>query len=745
MRSAFLMTLLLCACGPKPGGRDAGPADSGPRDSGVPDAGRPDAGPPPCGPGETRCLIGCRNLRNDEENCGQCGIACNANEHCVNSLCRPECIGDVLDCGGPPGCVNPKTDNAHCGRCGNACTQTELCDAGSCWQVPGRAVCNGVITDTLNNPAHCGMCDVVCSAMQRCNKGLCCGMQELNCGGSCVVALTDRNNCGGCGRVCGSSQVCTNGVCLNCPAGFQQCGNACIDTRTDSRNCGGCFMACSAAQTCTNSMCTCPPVLSMCGTDCVDRFSSTAHCGACNSPCAPGQLCIAGSCTNACPAGLSFCAGRCVDTNGENRTCGGCNIACGPNQECDGGACVSCPPGPSADCDHDGYTVAQGDCCDSPGACGLQPELINPGAFEVTNNSLDDNCNGQVDLADVIDALPCDTGLVSNSMSPIDAAKALDICRTVDAGATGPDRTWGLISAEWQTVNGQPLAYINGKSIRAGFGTGWFPQRGARLLVISSGIAADATQMSPGPNGGPAIEQAEEQGSTSNMSIACPGGTCVNDWFTAANPPVKLANQLPESPVCSAGAALDPELANDSVMLVLRMRAPTNARAFTLSGAFFSVEYPEYVCSDYNDQLVALVTTPSPTWPQPNPPDKNLATFRDGLLRYPVGINVAAGAGIFEVCERPGTNVACDDMYVSSRSCTAGLTLLAGTGFEKPNMLECAQGGATRWLQVHGNVRPGEEVVLRLAIWDVGDGILDSTALLDAFRWELNSVTPGTD
>jgi len=738
MRAPLLVSvLLLCAC-PKPGRTDAGPLDSGRSDAGF-DAGVRDAGPPPCPPGETRCLIGCRNLRNDEEHCGSCGASCNANEHCVNSMCRPDCIGDVIDCGGPPICVNPKTNPENCGRCGNACTQTELCDGGNCWQVPGRALCNGVITDTLTDVTNCGMCGQSCMGSDRCQKGLCCATNQLNCSNTCVDALTDRNNCGGCSRICGSSQVCSNGVCLNCPAGHQQCNNACIDTRTDPQNCGACFSSCNNAQTCINSMCTCPAVLTTCGTDCVDRFNSVFHCGACNMPCAAGQLCVAGVCTNACPAGFTLCSGRCVDTTSSNAACGSCSTACGSGQECDGGSCVSCVAGPDSDCDHDGYTVAQGDCCDTAGGCAGLPDQVNPGAFEVLGNGVDENCNGLVDTADTLDVAPCDLALASNSTNPIDAAKALDICRTYDAG------TWGLISAEWQLTNGQALSFADGKSIRPGFGASWLPQRGTRLLVISSGLAADATQTSPGPNGGPMIEQSEEQGSVADMSVACPGGTCLQDWFSAANPPVKRANELPESPVCPAGAALDPELANDSVMLVLRIRAPTNARAFSLSGAFFSVEYPEYVCSDYNDQLVALVTTPTPTWPLPNPPDKNLATFRDGLVRYPVGINVAAGAGIFEVCERPGSNLACDDMYVSTRSCSAGLPLLNGTGFEKPNNFSCAQGGATRWLTVRGNVRPGEDVTLRLAIWDVGDPVLDSTALLDAFRWELNSVTPGTE
>ena len=152
-----------------------------------------------------------------------------------------------------------------------------------------------------------------------------------------------------------------------------------------------------------------------------------------------------------------------------------------------------------------------------------------------------------------------------------------------------------------------------------------------------------------------------------------------------------------------------------------------------------------FVCTEFNDQLVVLVGTPSPTWPQPNPPDLNLATYRQGPLRFPLGINVAAGASIFEACEAVGTNPSCDDSVVSPRSCSVGLGPLAGTGFERPFAGDCAQGAATRWLQVRGNVKPGEELMLRLALWDVGDDQFDSTALLDAFRWELNPVTPGTE
>jgi hypothetical protein len=77
------------------------------------------------------------------------------------------------------------------------------------------------------------------------------------------------------------------------------------------------------------------------------------------------------------------------------------------------------------------------------------------------------------------------------------------------------------------------------------------------------------------------------------------------------NGALKGAYQLPHAPGC--GAATADNTATDSVMVRLRLRAPTNAKAFSFNSYFFSAEYPEYVCSTYNDQLIALVDTPSGT------------------------------------------------------------------------------------------------------------------------------------
>ena len=82
------------------------------------------------------------------------------------------------------------------------------------------------------------------------------------------------------------------------------------------------------------------------------------------------------------------------------------------------------------------------DCCDKPGACGSEPEKVNPGAIEVVGNGVDDNCNGKTDLFDTLDTISCDANLMSDSMDPIDYAKAIGICRQTTANPPKAQRTW---------------------------------------------------------------------------------------------------------------------------------------------------------------------------------------------------------------------------------------------------------------------------------------------------------------
>ena len=180
-------------------------------------------------------------------------------------------------------------------------------------------------------------------------------------------------------------------------------------------------------------------------------------------------------------------------------------------------------------------------------------------------------------------------------------------------------------------------------------------------------------------------------------------------------------------------------------MLVLTIRAPTNARAFSFNSYFFSAEFPEYVCTPYNDQFIALVDTPNGT-PSPiaNPVDKNLMTLTQNNQKWPIAINIASGTSVFSVCDAASKSQQCQGQQVSSISCGLGATQLDGTGFEKPATDNCLVGGGTYWLTTAGNVIPGDTVQLRIAIWDVSDSIFASTALIDGFQWLTNATLPGT-
>ncbi|MBM4374857.1 MAG: choice-of-anchor L domain-containing protein [Deltaproteobacteria bacterium] len=655
-------------------------------------------------PGGTLCGDTCTNTAFDPQNCGACGKACADGELCSMGTCGLGCFGGTTKCG--DSCVDTNSSPLHCGECGKACGAGLLCAAGKC--------------------------------VLSCDEG---GGKECN--GLCADIQNDEKNCGDCGKVCGPTEVCDKGACvLECEAGLTKCDAGCVNLANDPNACGSCNKSCdlAAGQLCSQGLCTfgCLGGSTFCSGLCVDTLSDPKNCGGCdtkNAPkaCKAGEVCTAGMCQAACGGNLQKCGSSCFDFLTDKNHCGDCNTICKSAESCVQGKCVACDS-TKTDCDGDGWLVSEGDCCDKPGACGASPNLVNPGAVEVVGNGIDDNCNGKQDIFDTVDTTACDAVLSSNSSTAGDYAKALGICRTTTlAPALKKDKTWGLISAKLLRADGTTLPTTSTqRSIRSALGSVSPPTlEGQKAAVLSTGIASDLTQPSPGP----ASSNAFGTDLSSTVNIAnCASASCIKDWFTTANPPLKKANELPVAPNCGSGNAGMPSSAHDSVMLELVMRAPTNARAFSLNTYFMSQEFPDYVCSDFNDQFAVLIDTPKPTSPVPNPKDKNLLVFDDGNGLWPIGINIASGTGLFNVCDLAAAKAAKPD--VSNASCALGKAQLAGTN--------CATAGGTFWLTTKGNIVPGENVTLRIVIWDVGDNDLDSLALVDAFKWLLNSTVPGT-
>jgi hypothetical protein len=339
----------------------------------------------------------------------------------------------------------------------------------------------------------------------------------------------------------------------------------------------------------------------------------------------------------------------------------------------------------TVDVDGDGYAL-EDDCDDGN-------PLINPGAIEVPGDGVDNDCNGKIDevLAD------CDVGLALASADPTDFARSLGLCQTTLAGAKGKARTWGVISASLETSDGKGVPLSRQYGIQAAWGTNVVPRDGKSMVVLSSGVARTPGQPSyvPLPKG---------TNSSTNQNV----------------PPTGWPRNTKGCPISSQPYAFD------SVALKLVVRVPTNAKSFSYDFDFYTSEYVEYVCQAYNDSYVALLKTKSPLDP--------LAT---GNISYDEGgdpINV--NSGFFQSCFP-------DSWLGRSFTCPRGTAELDGTGFDgvPSSITNPAQNGATGWLRTKQAVVPGEEIELRLMIWNTGDHWLPSTVLVDDFKWSADPTT----
>ncbi len=352
------------------------------------------------------------------------------------------------------------------------------------------------------------------------------------------------------------------------------------------------------------------------------------------------------------------------------------------------------------DLDGDKFTPAQGDCEDG------SPD-INPGAIDYPGNDFDEDCDG-------VKAMPgdenCDTGLALDSTLAMDAAKAIGLCKT----ATADGKTWGVIEAKYVRADGTGMIE-DGKMVGLlpGFGAAAV-REGKSLLALSTGIAR-------------APDHADYTRDCDSFAMeTCIFGVCIPGAPEAQSAPAGFPKA---SKSCKDQMVGGPETpAYNGAALELKIRVPTNAKGFGFDSIFYSYEYPSFLCQQYNDFFVVI-----------KEPKPELVT--DGNILFdsnkePIGVNT----GLLAVCEpadlpRPPPKVV---------TCSQGTSLLKGTGFG-PGEHDCVGlfgagkgGAATGWLNTTAPAFRGEIITVRFAIWDAGDGSLDSTALIDNFTWSVN-------
>jgi len=344
------------------------------------------------------------------------------------------------------------------------------------------------------------------------------------------------------------------------------------------------------------------------------------------------------------------------------------------------------------DIDSDGWGVADGDCCDVASAACPHPVFVNPGAFEILGNLVDDDCD--VASSDSVTPPDCSTVAKFNSVTGLDLAQAMDICQLTTSSPPLSLRKWGLISALLQkpdgsTPNATELSNFGNKqsAVLANFGV-QNPLGGATMAGLSSGTMRDTNKpgyVAPVPG----INHGSSSGLPADF-LAAHGGT------------------MPQGSTCEGNCPSTASVANDGVNTRLSLRTPTNVAGFHYRYRFFASDFSSFRCTNFNDWHLALLVGQHPSLPT----DKNIAIDPDGHF-------IRTGDFPFQICQAVGCY-----------TCPAGLTPMNNTGFEVSG-----NGAATGWETAKASVVPRETIDLRLMVFDSGDGLYDSTVLLDAFQW----------
>src|SRR5579859_7881272 len=341
-----------------------------------------------------------------------------------------------------------------------------------------------------------------------------------------------------------------------------------------------------------------------------------------------------------------------------------------------------------------------GDDGGGPSSSGGTTCSPNPANYDIPGNNCDDDGNGTVD-----DVPHCDSSL-SLSGTAHDFANALGICQDADA------TKWGIVSATFTAGYGAGNPNVGQHALLPKFGNVIKPREGARLGVLSSGYAYECDDPNPGST--------------------CTGSGQMDPYFKGNQAGFGAGTAPPGYPKAAAGCTNDKSVF-DAIGVKLQIKVPANAQGLQFDFDFYSGEWPEYVCTNFNDSFVAWLNS---TAFSGTGGDLNISF---DAKNNPVSVN----NGFFDRCTpnsttgcAPGGKVgsaACaggaPGGKVGSAACAGGASELAGTGFDNQGpwcTTTSTGGGATGWLTTKAPVKQAETITIQYIIWDTGDQNWDS-------------------
>ncbi len=343
-----------------------------------------------------------------------------------------------------------------------------------------------------------------------------------------------------------------------------------------------------------------------------------------------------------------------------------------------------------------GLAACNGGRDDAMAQSGEAGITINPSApsagedSEGESDPSDTNDDGdKLDVGGTGGVIPCAEGEVCDECvemehTPCDG-DSTDLFNAIGLNCPGAPTVTG-------TVDGSPAAI----GLRTGFGPTmqWNAREGSKFAVIGSGFVGDLDMPTPAGDLDVGPTHCNDDLGAFDPGAVLPAPLLVND----VTGDCVADNTLLGSGDCSntiQSQFSQGMAANDyTEMRVVAMVPPTN-NSISYDFAFFSVEYPFYFGSAFNDMYVGWLESESWTG--------NISFDEQGK---PISLN----AGFLDFRDDGGVRPEFQGTCMSRHA-------------------------GTKWLSTTAPVTPGEEITLVFAIFDLSDSILDSYAFIDNFQW----------